>query len=343
MKKNLIIIISLIIFVLIIMWCRYYPTQSMPIGKKIEINTPFIEKYNNDCLHPSIKYINDSLYLMAQTPYYGWQNKLENPIYYVSNNPYNWKNGKLLVDTPLTGYNSDPNLFYEDGKVYLYYREGSTPLCDSLNTNFITLGGEIVNDSIIDFKPILINRMLGGDTEMCPILIKKDSIYRFYGVWYEFEPERKNKGIAIWESSYADKDFVLKDTIEFDAIYTVDRCVQIKLFDYIFYLPIPLKHDLWHFDLFEYDNKLYMVSVAEKGDNIMLSVSEDYKHFKTYKKPLINNHYTENYVGYRQYYYKPTCFVKNDSLYLYYTSQDKENPAKNNLYLSVESIDIILE
>ena len=89
---------------------------------------------------------------------------------------------------------------------------------------------------------------------------------------------------------------------------------------------------MWHFDLFEYNDKLYMVSVAEKGDNVMLSVSEDWKHFKTYRKPLVNNHYTENYCGYRQYYYKPTAFIKDDTLHLFYTANAKDDPNRNQLY-----------
>ena len=75
-----------------------------------------------------------------------------------------------------------------------------------------------------------------------------------------------------------------------------------------------------------------MVSVAEKGDNIMLSVSDDWRHFKTYRKPLVNNHYTENYCGYRQYYYKPTAFVKDDTLHVFYTANAKDDPNQNQLF-----------
>ena len=122
------------------------------------------------------------------------------------------------------------------------------------------------------------------------------------------------------------------DTIPFGSCYTVDKSAQVRLFNYLFYIPEPLYHDLWHFDLFEYAGKLYMVSVAEKGDNIMLSVAEDWKHFKTFRKPLVNNHYTENYCHYRQYYYKPTAFVKEDTLHVFYTANAKDDPARNQLY-----------
>ena len=106
---------------------------------------------------------------------------------------------------------------------------------------------------------------------------------------------------------------------------------------------IKKKLDLWHFDLFAYEDKLYMVSVAEKSNNIMLSVSEDCMHFKTYRKPLVNNYYSENYIGYRQYYYKPTAFVKNDSLYLFYTANAKDDPRRNQLFVTSEAMRNIID
>jgi hypothetical protein len=165
-----------------------------------------------------------------------------------------------------------------------------------------------------------------------------------YAAWYQYAPERINKGIARWKMfSKDDMKFELTDTIAFSSTYTADKCAQVRFLNRIWFLPKPQKHDLWHFDLFEYDNKLYMVSVAEKGDNIMLSVSDDYLHLKTYRKPLVNNHYSENYTGYRQYYYKPTAFVKNDSLYLFYTANAKDDPNRNQLFVTREKIDKIID
>ena len=77
-----------------------------------------------------------------------------------------------------------------------------------------------------------------------------------------------------------------------------------------------------------------MISCAEKDDNIMLSVSEDWKHFKTCQEPLVNNHYMQNYCGYRQYYYKPTAFVKDDTLHLFWTSNAKGDSDHNVLWHS---------
>lgn len=162
--------------------------------------------------------------------------------------------------------------------------------------------------------------------------------------WYQYNPERISNGVAVWSgSSLTQPDFQLIDTLRLPLIYTVDKMAQLRLFDHIWFVPKPHRHDVWHFDLFEYKNKLYMVSVAEKGDNIMLSVSDDYRHFEHIRKPLVNNHYSENYTGYRQYFYKPTAFVKNDSLFVFYTVNAKDDPNRNQLFVTREKIDKIID
>lgn len=270
---------------------------------------------------------------MSQSPDYGWNNKVENPMLYTSDDFRVWHNGRLIADTPEKGYNSDPNIYVENDKVFFLWRECHTPLCDSLRCVNATVGGWTENGKLTKKHVLCANYSHELDTEQCPILIKHEGVYYIYAAWYQYEPERKNMGVAIWKGISLDNpDFELQETISFETIYTVDKMLNIPLFGHLFYLPKPLRHDLWHFDLFEYAGKLYMVSVAEKGDNIMLSVADDWRHFKTYRKPLVNNHYTENYCGYRQYYYKPTAFVKDDILHLFYTANAKDDPNRNQLF-----------
>ena len=314
----------------------FYPRQSMPIGEPVAVTTIEPEKYHNDCLHPCIRYckMTDSYY-MASSPYYAWNNKVENPMLYVSNTFNEWADGKLIRDTPEHGYNSDPNLWVSDsGYVNYLWRECQTPLCDSLGCISGVVGGNLEGGALDNIYCINYSRL--EDTDQCPIMIKRDDKYYIYAAWYQYAPVRKNLGIAIWKgASLTDTEYVLQETVPFESVYTVDKAKNIPLFGHLFYLPKPLRHDLWHFDLFEYNDNLYMVSVAEKGDNIMMSVAEDWKHFRTFRKPLVNNHYQENYCGYRQHYYKPTALVRNDSLYLYYTANAQDDPKRNQLFLSI--------
>ncbi len=322
----------------------YYPQQSMPIGEPILVRTIDTMKYHNDCLHPCIRYDERSgKYYMAQSPYYGWNSRVENPMFYVSDEYDEWNAGILLADTPEKGYNSDPNIcLHANGTITYIWRECGTPLCDSLGCYQTTVGGRLQDGKLLEKHVYITNSWDNGDIEQCPIIIEHDGKYYIYAVWYQYEPVRKNIGIAIWSgTSIDDPDFKLVDTLAFESIYTCDKAAKLRLFGRFVYFPKPQYHDLWHFDLFEYKGKLYMVSAAEradnprmieKGDNIMLSVSEDWKHFKTYRRPLVNNHYAENYYGYRQYYYKPTAFVKDDTLHLFYTSNAQYDTRKNQLF-----------
>lgn len=329
----------LLILVLILLYfVSFYPRQSMPIGTRINIETPNPEKYKNDCLHPCIRFIPSGFlgyyWWMVQSPYYGRNSALENPILYYSEDleaPTNWKPLAILSDTPLKGYNSDPNLYFEDGRLWVFWRECFTPLCDSFGALMATVG--VWTQDGINFsepKVFLNHKVAFQDTEQCPILIKKDNSYLFYAVHYQYKPERKNLGIAIWKGSSLDSpDFHLTETVKVPITLTVDKYKQKKFLGKLFFIPKPLKHDIWHFDLLEHNNKLYMFSVAEWGDNVMLSISEDYKKFKTQRIPLLNAHVSQQF-----YFYKPTGSIKNNILYLYYTAMGQIDINKNELFLT---------
>ena len=314
----------------------------MPVGEPIFIETPEPEKYHNDCLHPCIRRASDGSFVMVQSPYYAWNNQIENPMIYHSNSLTGFGMGRLLEGTPEYGFNSDPNVFVEDSLVYAFYREFGTPLCQELGMGEVVIGGRI-NDldtmQFVDKRICICNKWHQGDVTQCPILMKHNRKYLFYAAWYQYSPERKNKGLAIWEGSSLDEpDFQLIDTIPFDNPLVCDKLIQKRIGKRIWFLPFPKRYDLWHFDLFEYEGKLFMVSCAEKDENIMLSVSTDWRHFHTSWKPLVNNHCSENYTGYRQYYYKPTAIVQNDSLYLYYTANAYDDPNRNQLFLSIKAM-----
>lgn len=353
--KRLLIGFVILLALAMMMYCYlFYPQQSMPVGMLVEVTTPEPEIYRNDCLHPCIRY--DSLidmYHMAQSPYYGWNNLIENPIYYTSKSYMSWYKGIVMEDTPKSGYNSDPCILLRGDTILYTWRECGTPRCDLMGVVSATVGKVSVNGKWSDIQVYATNLSEKYDVQLCPIFInrfRRESAGNpsgdmfMYATWYQYYPERKGNGLAIWRgTNIVEPDFRLIDTLRLHTTYTVDKLAQLRLFNHIWYVPMPLKHDVWHFDLFEYKEKLYMVSVAEKGDNIMLSVSNDYQHFKTYRKPLVNNHYSENYTGYRQYFYKPTAFVKNDSLYMFYTANAKDYPNRNQLFVTIEKIEKIIK
>ena len=172
-----------------------------------------------------------------------------------------------------------------------------------------------------------------------------DKHYYIYCSWYQRSQPRQNKGIAIWQGTKLDNpDFQLIDTLPIQSTYTVDKWKQYQFGNKLLFIPQPKWHDIWHFDLFEYDGNLYMISCAEMDDNIMLSKSEDWIHFTTYRKLLINAHYTESKIGKELCLYKPTAFLKNDSLYLFYTGNEQNSTEnwRNKLYYTVKPMSKIL-
>ena len=346
MKKKIIYGLMVVMLCAIAVYTYlYYPQQSMPIGEPVHVTTIDTAKYHNDCLHPCIRYdLQSEKYYMAQSPYYGWNHEVENPMFYSSDTYMRWSQCRLMADTPERGFNSDPNIYIDkSGKITYIWREGYTPFCDSLGTSYVIVGGEL--DALCQLKKRVYcqNSIEKADIVQCPIMIEHNGRHYIYAAWYLYEPVRKNKGIAIWQEQPNGESFKLVDTIPFKSCYTVDKCAQLRICNHLFYFPKPIYHDMWHFDLFEYNDKLWMVSAAEKGDNIMLSVSEDWKHFKTFRKPLVNNHKTQNYCGYRQYYYKPTAFVKDDTLHVFYTANAKDDSLRNQLYHTSAPLDYVLK
>ena len=167
-----------------------------------------------------------------------------------------------------------------------------------------------------------------------------------YASWYEKLPIRRYRGIAIWQSEDLESpNFLLKDTVFVKPVKVPDKYKQLKIGAKLLFIPCMKEQNIWHFDLFEYKGSLWMVSCGDMDDNILLSRSDDYKNVHTYSLPLVNNHYTETKMGERLYFYKPTAFVRNDSLHLYYTGNTRKSLEEwtNKLYYSVESMETILK
>ena len=282
--------------------------------------------------------MSDGRYVMVQSPWYWYQDGIENPILYISDDPMRWDNGIVVADTPERGYNSDPNVYEEKGRIYVFWREVETPLCEKLGVFGATIGvwTDDEGKTFSDKQVYLTSSNMTIDTEICPILMKKGDTYRFYTSWYMIDrSNRHNLGIAIWEGTSIEKpDFHLVKTVPFKTKYICDKYKQLKVFGHIYFIPLPHKFDLWHFDLFEKEGKLYMVASEEMKDVVMLAESNDWEHFCLIRKPLVNAHFMENYVGYRQQYYKPTVVWESDknSLQLYFTTHSQTELFNNVLF-----------
>lgn len=318
----------------------FYPKQSFPPGININLNIPDV-KYNDDCLHPCVRFVENGFighkWWMIQSPYFNRNSKIENPILFYSDEkiPLNWKFFKIVKDTPQKGYNSDPNLFFEDNKMWILWRECYTENCDANDSECIvcakyTSDGIKFSDEIILLKQKSIK---SNDNILSPSLLKYKDVYYLFTVDYQFLPQRKNNSIVIWESpNLIETEFKVKCKCASDNILTVDKWKELQVLNTILFIPKPLRHDIWHIDLFEKDNKIFIVSVSEWGDNIMLSELIDFKYIRTNHKPLLNNHALQKTLKRRTYFYK-SSFVNNGNKFIFYTTTENNS---NKLFMSIQ-------
>ena len=91
--------------------------------------------YGRWLVHPCVRYISDGLcghkWWLVVTPYPNGNSRYEQPIlYYGDNNdvvpPKNWLFVGLVQEPHKTGFNSDPNLYYDGKKLWIFWKETKT-------------------------------------------------------------------------------------------------------------------------------------------------------------------------------------------------------------------------
>ena len=327
---------------------------SMQEGK-LCTHTPFEEEINHgDVVHPCVRYVPEAYlghkWWMVYTPYYGANDKTENPILcYGENNtsepPTHWIVAYQVQGQPFKGYNSDPTLFYDSGKMYVMWRENQTERCDRAGYVRATFGAEILKNGIGEvFGPLVGTKSIEEDAEVSPTFIKtNEGMYRCYAMHLKFHSDiiqnanpfvkkilgsivrfsdilgfwsqQKGFGYAIWESEDIKSQFKYMQTKRFI------ECNKL-------YRP-------WHMDLFEWKGKLFAIVQSNQCNaDICLAGSIDGIHFRMFSKPLMTNK-TCGKVGI----YKPTGGVINNRLFLYYTAQNSSDRKLNLMYLTSVTVE----
>lgn len=322
-------------------------------------HTPFEEEINHgDVVHPCVRYIPEGYlghkWWMVYTPYYRSNDETENPILCYGENetnepPTHWIVAYLVQEQPAKGYNSDPTLFYDDGKMYVMWRENLTERCDKAGYVRATFGAEVLKEGIGDvFGPLVGTKDIEVDIETSPAFVKeKNGTFRclathitFYsktikrfpaflqkvinpvvlisdliGLW----SQQKAHGIAQWSCDKLNGKFYLEKTIKFENKNSL-------------YRP-------WHIDFFESENKLFAIVQSNQCNaDICLAESQDRIHFRFFGKPLMTNK-TCGKVGI----YKPTAGVVDGRFFLYYTAQNVDNRSLNKLYLATMDFNELLK
>lgn len=348
---------------LLLAFFGYSSKSVMPKGYACHVEDPTMEITHGDVVHPCVKYIEKGFeghkWWMVYTPYYAENNKIENPRLCYSDAfdgelPTEWKFYCEISHKLEEGYNSDPVMLYDEGELYIFWREYKSPRAKKYGCCMITIGCTVHNRQVIWIEePQLMEKSSSDDKELSPSVVKYNNSYKAYSIHMHFNPDyifwfpqyigsrlfkfkivylldvlgicdmNKSYGIAIWDSESLRKTFRYIKTVQFE---NKSR----------FYQP-------WHMEVFkECDNNdkpLYaVVQSRQRHGRICLAKSEDGEIFRLYRKPLMTSK-TAGMLGL----YKPSAVHKGSKLFLFYTVIDNDDNKLHQLFVTTANWDNLKE
>ena len=253
--------------------------------------------------HPSILFSaekwNGYAYWIATTPYPDGDVRYENPCIYKSNDSINFlpvKKNPLLDYPGNNAFNSDPELFFHANKLFCIVRENE-------NANYLreikllsSFNGDDWSSPITIYTSNDENRQL-----LSPSYIMRNEKHLIYFLNGDAGIGRNGRctGIEIIESDNLNGDFKLS------ALGNFTNKDDVKI-------------EPWHFDLFEYEGRLYMIFCGRNKDETTfrnpmytyLAVSDDYVNFKIFPNPIIKHLKS----------YRPSAYIDNEGMLRLYFS-----------------------
>lgn len=253
--------------------------------------------------HPSICFFSEKWqgysYWLATTPYPEERIEYENPCIYHSNDPavfYPINQNPILKHPGGTAYNSDPELFLFEDRLYCIVRENE-------NSHYLreikllnSIDGQAWSKPVTIYSSNEENRQL-----LSPSYVRRREKHLVYFLNGDAGIGRNGKctGIEIAEADDLDMSF---------RFFSKGHFLNQE----------DAKIEPWHFDLFEYNNRLYMVLCARDRKRktfrnpmyTYLAVSEDYINFHIYEKPIVR--YLKSY--------RPSAYVDDSGIFHLYFS-----------------------
>jgi hypothetical protein len=244
-------------------------------------------------------------------------------LYYISDkdNPtiFTPNPNNPIIPTPLekTAFNSDPCLYFENNRIYLLNRRCErTPDLREIEVCYSDDGKDFSQPATI------ITETADKKELLSPSVIQYANTKRIYFLNGNagIGKNGKCKGIDIYEgTSFEKADFTHVKNGQF--VNSEETGIE------------P-----WHFDLFQFENKLYMVlcgrSRHQKGIrnhmNTYLAVSEDYQNFHIFATPLVKLLKT----------YRPTAYLDEKGvLHLYFSVVGEVAKDKSDRAIALANFD----
>lgn len=258
--------------------------------------------------HPSIVYIkkgwNGATHWIGTTPYPNAQVKYENPCIYhalangddapvdfisIKKNPIlDWPGGSC--------FNSDIELFYDNNILYSIIREYNDKSLQKILMVQSSVDGQQWSEARSFFKTNNPELEL-----LSPSILRYKNKLRIYCL-------NGNAGITK-KGICTGIDILEGNNLESPVFMQIDGGVFLN--------KDKVKIEPWHCCLFEYEQKLYMLFCGRDHKQksfrspmeTYLAVSEDYRNFQIYEKPIISHIKT----------YRPSAYMSGDFLHLYFS------------------------
>ncbi len=300
--------------------------------KKCKVKIPYPE-YRDDVLHPCIRYIEEGYcghqWWMVMSPFYAENDAIENPILFYGDSesekipPLEWQFATVVKETPACGYNSDPMLYFDNGKLRVLWREFRTER--TLKAGYNSAIYAITYDS--DFRKQSEIFVCGESSatelsDLSPIIIKKGDEWALYTMYVHLEHSFFKRGIVKIARIFGKKGSAHKTIgLRFRKACSLTRFKEVE--SIIFPFDGNIEGLLpWHFDLIFYKNRWFMLLFCHGEQNIRLAELCE-KRIHVFSEPLLGKTVIDTY--------KPTGVVVDDNLYLYYT--DRVNPEDTKQHL----------
>jgi hypothetical protein len=301
------------------------------LGVKLTAPTPEPKKYHNDLIHPCVRYIPQGIgghqWWMVGTPYYNRDFHIENPILFYGDSrpgglpPLKYTAVRILEDSDPSGYNSDPCLYFDGSKLWIFWRENNTKSCLANNVYRATFGVYTTDGKIFSKKKMYATELSKDqDSEVCPIVMKIGDQIKLFGCHHSFSPKRVPFGLSIWN---------LENNNLESGVFRKDLDV----------LPsYKSGFDFWHFDMFTYNNRYYCVVTPEIANEILLGESDDGVNYRFWDTPLLSTKHSG-----ATYMYKPTAMVLDGEFYLWYPADEKKSDRKTTrIWMTTMQFDSLL-
>ena len=283
--------------------------------------------YPSSYTHAGIAYsqngYNGYHYFLSQSPYPSGNDDYENPCFYYANAragnlpPIDWiaYSGNPLQEDPGDGFNSDPDIVFFGGDLYI----GNRPyLRNPRYQCFNAQKCAIVNSEFTFDEPVVL-----FDTNTPPSNFGFGPIDDYYVALaspaFAPMPNGKIRTYHLASNSYNDGSkcrglIIMEGT----------NLVTAQNFSFLKYGSILGNNaEPWHIDVFDYKGKLYAIlccivdGIRGNAYNF-LAVSEDWENFRIYDKPL------SDIMSYRS-----SACVREDGMFILYLATLDYKPAGN--------------